>query len=58
MIKNGLKKFSKETKIVIVCLKGAERSKEGAIITAKRVLKPVCGGTNEWLGTSKECSIC
>ncbi len=59
-LKRGLKKISKDTIIVVVCLKGAERSREGAVIAAKMGFQAywLCGGTNEWLGTNKECSIC
>ncbi|MCC7521945.1 MAG: rhodanese-like domain-containing protein [Flavobacteriaceae bacterium] len=50
-LKKGLKKISKDTKIVVVCLKGAERSQEGAIIAAKMGFNAtwLCGGTHEFL---------
>jgi len=50
-LKKGLKKISKDTKIVVVCLKGAERSQEGAIIAAKMGFNAtwLCGGTYEFL---------
>lgn len=53
-LKKGLKQFSKDTKIVIVCFKGAERSREGAVIAAKMGFNAtwLCGGTNEWLTTN------